>query len=1067
MIDDNTNHSQTAAFIWSVVDLLRGDFKQSQYGRVILPFTLLRRLECVLESTKAQVLATALEHQAQSDTVLDKLLLRAADQQFFNASPLNLASLSDSQTADDLMSYVQSFSQDAREVFEQFHFEEVVLQLSANGLLYQVVQRFGSIDLSPKSISNFGMGIIFDELIRKFLENANEAAVEHFTPRDIVHLTTSLVLTGQENRLTPNSIVTIYDPTAGAGGFLSEADGYIQQISENVTVSLHGQEVNPESYAICKAKMLIKGRDVTNIKLGNTLSDDQLATNKFDLMLSNPPFGVEWTKVQKQVVDEHNHREFDGRFGPGLPRVSDGSLLFLMHLVSKMRDAREGGSRIGIILNGSPLVTGGAGSGESEIRRYLLQNDMVEAIVALPTEVFYNTGISTYVWVLCNNKEVRRKDKVQLIDATDCYSKMRKPIGSKRQYVSGPDRAEILKTYVAFEETEKSKIFPTLAFGYRRITVERPLKANFQTSEERIGRILDERAIQNMGLEDQEKVLEACRAIDADTVYRNRKSFQEALQSSLIEHQVYPNAPQLKSLFKALSERDPRADTSTDNKGNVEPDTGLRSYEKVPLTESVHDYFEREVAANITDAWIDESKLDEQDSEVGIVGYEINFNTYFLKDKIDDVLNGSPFQLIKIANFTSLVKDGSDDWDVTLNLRGIRNPLARRTQYSFSKDLGVCFLKIDKNIVKVGYFERFLGSSLWDAIVYKVFIRGTKVPTFNDVKNISIPVPSLELQEKYERFFNAVEKEQVRLEDSKKRVWFDANYLNFSPEEKTKFDRFVDVIPYPLANMLHHRENSDAGTDKENYEIALKFMEAAAQYLCACVVGICHYLKVDVSGTLHERRGKLCRGGASFGYWVWMLARLRDQVKESSENHGPWSEFLESKGPIFGAIKHLEEARDIRNSKVGHGVYPTQSEAQKTLEGVERCLESFTTVSVAFFEAVELVRVGNCRMYPERYEVDVDIFSGLVSYPFAKNRVSSNKALHFNELHIHYKEYEVLVQIPQLVTLEVAVKEGDLKGFYFLSSENTEKEELVYVCYQQLPLQSKSLSNKSVDPFFI
>lgn len=629
MTDDKTNHSQTAAFIWSVADLLRGDFKQSQYGRVILPFTLLRRLECVLEPTKAQVLSAAQEHQAKPDAVREKLLLRAAGQQFFNASPLSLATLSDSQTADDLMSYVQSFSQDAREIFEHFHFEDFVQQLSANNLLYQVVQRFASIDLSPATISNFGMGIIFEELIRKFAESSNETAGEHFTPRDIVHLTTSLVLTGQENRLTPNSIVTIYDPTAGTGGFLSEGDDYIQQISESVTVSLHGQELNPESYAICKADMLIKGQEVSNIKLGNTLSDDQLAANKFDLMLSNPPFGVEWKKVQKQVNDEHKHRGFDGRFGPGLPRVSDGSLLFLMHLVSKMRDAREGGSRIGIILNGSPLFTGGAGSGESEIRRYLLQNDMVEAIVALPTDMFYNTGISTYVWVLSNNKPAERKGKVQLIDATDRASKMRKSLGSKRQFVSESDQDEIVRMYGDFQETQKSKIFPIEAFGYRRITVERPLKLNFQTSEDRIERIADEKAIQKMDHEDQDKILAACRTVDAKTVYRNRKQFQKALKASLTDHQVYLSAPQLKSLLNALSERDPEADICTDSKGNPEADTGLRDYENVPLSESVYDYFEREVKPHVADAWIDESKRDEKDGEVGIVGFEIPFNRHF------------------------------------------------------------------------------------------------------------------------------------------------------------------------------------------------------------------------------------------------------------------------------------------------------------------------------------------------------------------------------------------------------------------------------------------------------
>ena len=430
----------------------------------------------MLEPTKVDVLAQAKMHQNKPDTVRELFLLKAACQKFYNASSLSMSALSDTQTADDLMSYVQAFSADAREIFEHFHFEDFVQQLSASDLLYQVVKSFATVDLSPEKISNFGMGLIFEELIRKFAESSNETAGEHFTPRDIVHLTTSLVITDQDHKLKPDSIVTIYDPTAGTGGFLSEGDKYIQDISQRVTVSLHGQELNPESYAICKADMLIKGQEVSNIKLGNTLSDDQLGAIQFDFMLSNPPFGVEWKKVQKKVTDEHKERGFGGRFGPGLPRVSDGSLLFLLHLVSKMRSPKEGGSRIGIILNGSPLFTGGAGSGESEIRRYLLQNDLVEAIVALPTDMFYNTGIATYVWILSNHKPKPRTGKVQLIDGTQHFSKMRKSLGSKRQFIDDEQIDEIVRLYGNFKETAQSKIFPVNAFGYRRITIDRPLR---------------------------------------------------------------------------------------------------------------------------------------------------------------------------------------------------------------------------------------------------------------------------------------------------------------------------------------------------------------------------------------------------------------------------------------------------------------------------------------------------------------------------------------------------------------------------------------------------------------
>ncbi|MFO7582449.1 N-6 DNA methylase [Guyparkeria sp.] len=625
------NHSSTAAFIWSVADLLRGDFKQSQYGRVILPFTLLRRLECVLEPTKDKVLEAARIHADKAEPVRDQLLRRVAGEPFFNASPLSLATLSDTQTAEDLISYVESFSPDAREIFEHFHFEDFTGQLAANNLLYQVVQRFASIDLHPKRISNYQMGLIFEELIRRFAESSNETAGEHFTPRDVVHLTTSLALTGQDDKLAPHKIVTVYDPTAGTGGFLSESDEYIQQVSENVTVSLHGQELNPESYAICKADMLIKGQDVDNIALGNTLSDDHHAGERFDFMLANPPFGVEWKKVEKQVKDEHKHKGFAGRFGPGVPRVSDGSLLFLLHLVSKMRDSKDGGSRIGIILNGSPLFTGGAGSGESEIRRYLLQHDLVEAIVALPTDMFYNTGIATYVWILSNAKPAERQGRVQLINATDRYAKMRKSLGSKRQFISDADIDEIVRLYGRFEETEESKLFPAEAFGYRRITVERPLRLNFQASPERLERIDDEKAVQKLEEGDRQAIRKACATLDPERCYTNRDEFTKDLKAALKPTGIKIGAPLMKALLNALSERDPEADICTDRHGNPEPDTGLRDNENVPLGEDVFEYFEREVKPHVPDAWIDESRRDEIDGEIGIVGFEIPFNRHFYK----------------------------------------------------------------------------------------------------------------------------------------------------------------------------------------------------------------------------------------------------------------------------------------------------------------------------------------------------------------------------------------------------------------------------------------------------
>ncbi|MCK4107724.1 type I restriction-modification system subunit M [Acinetobacter radioresistens] len=502
----NNNFSQVAAFIWSVADLLRGDFKQSQYGRVILPFTLLRRLECVFEPSKVKVLEANEKVKAMPlpEEAKEKMLLKATEGlSFFNTSELDLSSLGQKNIRANISNYIQHFSKDAREIFEHFKFDEFTGLLDDANLLYKVVQKFASTDLSPQSISNHDMGLVFEELIRRFAESSNETAGEHFTPRDIVRLTTGLIFSQDDDALNKEGVIrTIYDPTAGTGGFLSSGTEYVYEHNPEAVMRVFGQELNPESYAICKADMLIKGQDVSRIKLGNTLSNDQLAYEKFDYMLSNPPFGVDWKKIEQEIKDEHEQKGFNGRFGAGLPRVSDGSLLFLMHLISKMRDVESTGqgSRIGIILNGSPLFTGSAGSGESEIRRYILEADLLEAIIALPTDMFYNTGIATYVWVLSNKKETERKDKVHLINASNLSSKMRKSLGSKRNYLTDAEIKTITQNYGAFEavdtltldgESEQqkpfsSKIFNSYEFGYRRVTIERPLRLSAHLSDERI-----------------------------------------------------------------------------------------------------------------------------------------------------------------------------------------------------------------------------------------------------------------------------------------------------------------------------------------------------------------------------------------------------------------------------------------------------------------------------------------------------------------------------------------------------------------------------------------------------
>ncbi|AVM76072.1 type I restriction-modification system subunit M [Magnetospirillum gryphiswaldense] len=476
------NQQSLSAFIWSVADLLRGDYKQSEYGRVILPFTVLRRLDCVLEATKPAVLAEYQAKQAQG-IIPDPFVLRVAGQSFFNVSPLDMKKLMGDQDhiSQNLYSYINGFSSAVRDIFERFKFHAQVEELAKAGLLYQVTERFTQVDLHPDQVSNHQMGLVFEELIRKFAELSNETAGEHFTPREVIRLMVNLIFIEDDDVLSkPGVVRTIYDPTAGTGGMLSIAGEYLEEHNPKARLTVFGQELNPESYAICKADMLIKGQDVSKIVFGNTLSEDGHPADRFDYMLSNPPFGVEWKKVEKEVRKEHETQGYNGRFGPGLPRVSDGSMLFLLHLISKMRPVAEGGSRFGIVLNGSPLFTGGAESGESEIRRYVLENDLLEAIIGLPTDMFYNTGISTYVWIVSNRKPEHRKGSVQLIDASGMWQKMRKSLGSKRKELSDDHIAEITRLFGAFTEAEAdgkpiSRNFKNSDFGYRTITVERPL----------------------------------------------------------------------------------------------------------------------------------------------------------------------------------------------------------------------------------------------------------------------------------------------------------------------------------------------------------------------------------------------------------------------------------------------------------------------------------------------------------------------------------------------------------------------------------------------------------------
>ena len=606
------NQQTLAPFIWNIADLLLGAFRPSEYGRIILPFTVLRRLECVLEPTRDKV-RSQYEAMKASGVDMDLILPTTAGATFYNVSQFSLGSVGSTSTRANLEDYIAKFSANARQVFEHFAFDRWLEKLEKANLLYLVAQKFAAVDLHPDKISNHEMGLVFEHLIRKFAESSNDDAGQYFTPRDVVRLATTLVFAPDHQALNGEGVVrTVYDCAAGTGGFLSSAIEQVYEWNPNARLVPYAQELNPETYAISVADKLIQGYDTRNIKLGNTLSDDHLPHEQFDYCLANPPFGVKWENVQKQVQAEHSQQGFAGRFGAGLPRVGDGSLLFLMHLLSKRKPLELGGSRIGIVLSGSPLFNGGAGSGESEIRRWILENDWLEAIIALPTDLFYNTGIGTYIWVLSNHKDALRKGKVQLIDASSMHAPMRKSLGSKRKYLSDEQIAEIAKLHEAFEEGPNSKIFATTDFGYRRITVERPLRLRFSVTPEKLAAYRDTKGADQA---------EAFAAVQGE--FDNLSAFLKAAGIKKLGKGA------LKAALACFGERDDNAQPVLDDKGNQQADADLREFESVPLSQNIDDYFAREVLPHVADAWIDTSKTDAKDGQVGIVGYEINFNRYF------------------------------------------------------------------------------------------------------------------------------------------------------------------------------------------------------------------------------------------------------------------------------------------------------------------------------------------------------------------------------------------------------------------------------------------------------
>lgn len=639
-----SNHQDHINLIWQIADLLRGPYRPPQYERVMLPMTVLRRFDCVLERNKDAVLEKYSKLKGKFDgEALDTMLNKAAGQKFHNHSKLTFEKMrgAPDNIAKDLVSYIKGFSSNVRRIFEYFEFEKEIELMNEANILYLVVSKFSNVDLHPDRVSNIQMGLIFENLIRRFNELANETAGDHFTPREVIKVMVNLLFINDDDLLSkPGTVRKMLDPTCGTGGILAEAQAYLKAHNLEAQLYAYGQDYNKRAFATAASDMLIKevahNGAGENIQFGDSLIDDKFQGHTFDYLIANPPFGVDWKRQQPEITREHEKQGFDGRFGAGLPRVNDGALLFLQHMISKFEPVDEKkkkyGSRLAVVFSGSPMFSGGAGSGESNIRKWIIENDWLEAIVALPEQMFYNTGIGTYIWIVTNRKEKKRKGKIQLIDARDYYIPMKRSLGDKRRKIGEGEEGEpdqigdIVKLYGRFEENKQSKIFNNIDFGYTRVTVERPLRLRFQMTMEDKARFLD--ALPHL--------LDDIQAIDKQLgrgPYLDWNEVEKKIRKILKEQGSSWKAPEFKLFRECFTHKDEKAKEVRKSKDEFEPDTDLRDYENVPLDMDIDMSFKSEVLPHMPDAWMDRSK--------DKVGFEINFNRYFF-----NVVKPRPLEVI-------------------------------------------------------------------------------------------------------------------------------------------------------------------------------------------------------------------------------------------------------------------------------------------------------------------------------------------------------------------------------------------------------------------------------------
>ncbi|MFT5852396.1 MAG: type I restriction enzyme M protein [Colwellia sp.] len=1122
--------SEIVSSIWSIADLLRRDFKISKYGRIILPLTLLFRLDNVLATTKGNVLTAAEKSTKANEESIERSLIKASGYEYYNTSKIDLSEYEQLNIKENIYSYVRSFSINVQEIFEYFDFERILAELEEANLLYKILTTFGSFDLSTSALSPHEMGDVFEELTRRFAESSSETAGEHFTPRDVVELTTALVFMGDDELLSQDAVSRkVYDPTAGTGGFLSAAGEYVNHLNSRAVLQSYGQELNPESYAICKSHMLIRGQDFNNIKLGNTLSNDKFSEEKFDYMFSNAPFGLSWVKERASIERENKEQGIEARFCVGLPRIHDGSLLFLMHLVSKFKDKESGGSRIALILNGSPLFTGDAGSGESEIRRYIFENDLLEGVIALPSDLFYNTGVSTYIWILSNNKVENRKGVVKLINASSEFAKMRNPLGSKRNLLSNQNIKKIIEGYFGNKELNEkeetsqtseitelfSKNYKNNEFSYRRIIVERPLKLSVHMSDERLESLrfkstysepmkwifetyganwcsdsygeleaIKDEVLNKLKTEFPEaKSSQLHKSIDSG-IWKNQKvlldkayiiqklfgkrgggevspthdynKFVEYLDVTLSKNGIELDRIEKKELLNAITWKNTDASTvikrvieQKENHINgaflhkkvvveFEPDHDLREVEKVPFntSDSVLTYYNQEVKPYCDEAWINCKQVDEQDSLVGKVGYEITLDKFLPTNEEQEIG-------IELRRLGVDVVSQDETWDILIhrvsakafvNKESEEITITRHNSHLFT------FLQTPDEINR-DYLAYELNKKL-ETLLFPGNGAQRHIP-LDKINRLKLNLPELSIQEDFVENRMFLTRIISDTKDLLKRYDLESGSHN-----RIKLERFKNSIdetqfiinkaPYFLSELLYRSTNLEG---KDRFEVLLKFLECVSIYYCSILYPM--HKGDKQPNTLSSIRTEY----ATFSRWNKLLEEL-------TITNNTISSIAKQLLPL------LKKANTIRNTSVGHGAIPTKKQITEDLQSIESIVSSVNEILLEAFDNYELIYPLKSSWDGAFFTYEVITYSGLCGYPFSNNEIKVRKAFLDGGLYLISKNRESVYPIHNFMMPSDISKDSQIDGFYFYSKYDKNSGHNEYICHQQVPIQTKLINEQ-------